>query len=294
MNKLSSLSGTLAVSLMVGGCGLRVPELQNLGGGQQAQEADENTILNHIKCEIHFGVQNTLYDPRFYPPTTSTGKSPKWLLDWGAKVTYVLTDTEKNTLNPGLSYTNPFSKAGTLFSLGGGLETSAEAQRRETGAVTYAFSDLLKEAPIRNCDDQNGILIHSNLRIAEFISNKVFPTRVPGTTPDKPVSIDDSKPLVLNAFTDEITFTVAYGASITPSWTFVRLSVNPNSPLYGASRTNIQYVTITIGKVQSPSSSSSAAQLSQEAQILESANLIGHAVSTALRGTSTISSTFTH
>ena len=36
----------------VGGCGLVVPNMQNFGGDQDKEEADENIILNHIKCEI--------------------------------------------------------------------------------------------------------------------------------------------------------------------------------------------------------------------------------------------------
>jgi hypothetical protein len=42
----------------------------------------------------------------------------------------------------------------------------------------------------------------------EFISNNIFITRVPGTVPNKPVILDYSKLQVLNALSDEITFTV--------------------------------------------------------------------------------------
>jgi hypothetical protein len=241
-------------------------------------------ILNHIKCEIHEGVYATLYDPRFFPQTPTTGKSVDWLLAWGAKVSYVLTVDEKGSFNPGLSYKNALERAGTFVSIGGGIQTSTEAQRKETGAVTYAFSDLLKESLPPNCSDQDGILIHSDLKIKEFISNKVFVTRVPGTVPVKPGVIDASKPQVLNAFSDEITFTVVYGGSVTPSWTFVRLSVNPTSPLISATRSKIQYVTITLGPVQVPSNPTTAAQLTTEAQAIDNANLIGHAVASALQG----------
>ena len=259
-----------------------VPEMQNFGGDPDHEEADENLILNHIKCEIHAGVQTALYDPRFFPPTPTTGKSVDWLRSWGAKVSYVLTVDEKSSLNPGLSWKNPFEKMGTFQFIGGGLQSSAEAQRKETGAVTYAFADLMKEPPIKECADQNGILIHSNLRIAEFISNKVFVTRVPGTVPNIPISVDSAKPQILNAFSDEITFTVMYGGNITPSWFFVRLTVNPTSPLFNAMRSKIQYVTITLGPVQVQSTPTTAAQLGPEAQLLDSANLTGHAVASAL------------
>jgi hypothetical protein len=267
----------------VSGCGLFVPNMQNFGGDQDNEEADENTIMNHIKCEIHAGVQTALYDPRFFPFDPTRGdKSVDWLRGWGAKVTYVLTVDEKSQLNPGLSWKNPLGPTGTFQSISGGVQTSAEARRAETGAVTYSFADLLKEAPITSCADQNGFLIHSNLRIAEFISNKIFITRVPGTVPKNPVSVDSSKPQVLNAFSDEITFTVMYGGSITPSWTFVRLSVNPTSPLFGVNRSKIQYVTITLAPLASPSSPTTAAIIAPEGQLIDNANLTGHAVASAL------------
>jgi hypothetical protein len=273
----------VGIAALVSGCGLTVPDMQNFGGDQDHEEADENLILNHIKCEIHAGVQTALYDPRFFPPSPTTGKSVDWLRSWGAKVSYVLTADEKSSLNPGLGWKNPFEQMGTFQFIGGGLQSSAEAQRKETGAVTYAFVDLMKEPPIKDgCADQNGILIHSNLRIAEFISNKVFVTRVPGTVPNIPVSIDSAKSQILNAFSDEITFTVIYGGNVTPSWFFVRLSVNPTSPLFNGMRTKIQYVTITLGPVQVQSTATTAAQLGVEAQLLDSANLTGHAVASAL------------
>jgi hypothetical protein len=273
----------IGIVALVSGCGLYVPNMQNFGGDQNNEEADENTIINHIKCEIHAGVQTALYDPRFFPHDPTKGyKSVDWLLGWGAKVSYVLTVDEKSQLNPGLSWRNPLGSTGTFQSISGGVQTSAEAQRKETGAVTYAFADLLKETPITSCADQNGFLIHSNLRIAEFISNKIFVTRVPGTVPNKPVSVDgSSKPQVLNAFSDEITFTVIYGGNLTPSWTFVRLSVNPTSPLVGATRFKIQYVTITVAPV-APSTPTTAAAISDQGQVIDSANLIGHAVASAL------------
>jgi hypothetical protein len=266
----------------VSGCGLTVPNMQNFGGDQDKEGADENIILNHIKCEIHAGVQTALYEPWFFPHDPTKGyKSVDWLLGWGAKVTYVLTVDEKSQFNPGLSWRNPLGKVGTFETISGGVQTSADAQRKETGAVTYAFADLLKETPIKTCADQDGFLIHSNLRIAEFISNKIFLTRVPGTVPDKPISID-SKPQILNAFSDEITFTVMYGGSITPSWTFVRLSVNPTSPLFATSRSKIQYVTVTVAPVFVPSTPTTAAVISPEGQSIDSANLTGHAVASAL------------
>jgi hypothetical protein len=122
-----SLLRSLMTGLAVGisGCtgGLSVPELQNFAGTQNDEEADENLILNHIKCEIHAGVQTALYDPRFFPPSPTTGKSAEWLRGWGAKVSYVVSADEKSSLNPGVSRKNPFEVKGTFESISGGVQT---------------------------------------------------------------------------------------------------------------------------------------------------------------------------
>lgn len=267
-------------------CGLLTPSMQNFGGDQDHSEAvDENLILNQIKCEIHQGVYDTLYDPNFYPSTPTNGKSVEWLRDWGAKVTYIITVDEKSSFNPGVSYKNPFRKMGTFFSLGGGLQISSEAQRRETGAVTYDFKDLLKDPRPSNCEVRNGVLIHSNLKIADFISNKVFTTRVPGTVPTTLHVIDTSKPQVLNAFSDELTFTVIYGGSATPTWNFIRLSVDPVAPLISAARSKIQYASITLGPVTENASPVKAARLAPEAELIDQAHVIGRTLAPSLQGT---------
>jgi hypothetical protein len=70
-----------------------------------------------------------------------------------------------------------------------------------------------------------------------------------------------------------------YGGGITPSWIFAHLTVNPTSPLFNAMRTKIQYVTITVAPV-TPSTPTTAAAISDQGQVIDSANLIGRFIST--------------
>jgi hypothetical protein len=58
----------------------------------------------------------------------------------------------------------------------------------EEVAFTYAFQELLNgitssNAP-KKCDNENGVLIQSDLDIADFIFKNVFITTIPNTTPD--------------------------------------------------------------------------------------------------------------
>jgi hypothetical protein len=262
--------------------------MQEFYEAKTVEESDENTILNQIKCELHKGVQDTLYDPRFYPPTDTTGRSVDWLKGWGAKVALQLTVDEKGSLNPGLNLTEPLHKAGTLFSFGFGIQTSSEASRQESIAATYAFNDLLLEGPIAKCSDENGILIHSDLKIGEFISNKAYVTRIPGTLPPTATTTDPSgKPKFLDALSYEAKFIVIYGANATPGWTFVRLSVNP-AQLASAMRTKTQDVLITLGEVTNPARPPNVPpQLSSQAETLHNARLSGQSVNTALQNLTT-------
>jgi hypothetical protein len=269
--------------------------MQNSGtdsvGQHNFEEEDENRILNHIQCEIRRGIENALYDPRFYPPPSSPNppKSIDWIKTWGAKVSYVFTVDEKGSLAPGVSWKNSFAKKGTSIALGGGLQGSAESQRKETGAVTYAFTDWISDkppaTPLSCAVAQDGVQIDSDLKIADFINNKLFVARVPGTLPNAPKALNADKPLTLSTFSDELTFTVSYGANATPSWIFVRLSVNPSGSLLSDTRTKTQYVSITLGPVAQPSTTTTAPLLNAEAQQIDSANLVGHAFETALSHT---------
>jgi hypothetical protein len=292
MNRVSRLT-VPGMVFALSGCtaGLYAPGIQDILSKESPESVDENFVLNQIKCELHVGVERALYDPNFYPPhhdaTHDTGKSVDWLIKdkgWGAKVSYVLTVDEKGSLNPGLTFTSPFQKSGTSFSVGGGLSASSESQRKRTGTVTYAFSDLMKEPYIDHpCRGTDGILIYSELGISQFIWDEAFLTRVPGTIPNAPVSVDSSKPQILNASSEEYTFTVTFGANATPSWKFVRLNVNPTSPFLSDTRYKVQYVSVTLGPVATTSTNNTSAQLSAEAQTIDAANLTSHAIATSIR-----------
>jgi hypothetical protein len=116
-------------ALMLGGCGLFVPEMHGLTEDQLDEIASENDVINQIKCEIHRAI-----DPKI------NGESVAWLANWNAKVSLVLTVDEKGSLSPGFLLTEPFKipSKGQMFSLGGGANVSADATRKETVGFTYS------------------------------------------------------------------------------------------------------------------------------------------------------------
>jgi len=246
------------------------------------EKLDENIVVNQIKCELHKGVQDALTHQ------ATLGNNVEWLKTWGAKVTLTLTADEKGGLAPGLTFTSPYDSAivklasgnqtvPQSFSLAAGVSASADATRKEAIGFTYAFADLLKERPIQACDNENGILIHSDLKIGDFIDSKVFIASIPGSVSEGSVASPYS------TFSDEISFVVAYGANATPTWKLVQISASSNSPFANATRTKTQDIILTLGPVAVSGGAAGPAQLSLDAQAAHAAALTGQAVATSIQ-----------
>ncbi len=243
-------------------------------------------VVGEIQCELKKAVYNAVHDPHF-PPGPNTGTSVDWLKQWGAKVTLTLTVDEKGSLNPGVTFFVPYANdvkkfsTGTVttaqsFSFGIGLQASSDATRKETISYTYAFKDLLDQKSIDNiaCPYEGSVTIHSDLKINDFVRNKIYLARLPDllgpTTSLSPYT----------AFSDEISFIVIYGGNLNPVWKFVSISgSSSSSPLVNSTRTKTQDVLITFGLVvETPEKPPT---LSDDANAVHNANLIGQAVSTS-------------
>ena len=223
----------LAFAPELTGCGLFVPDMHEVGEDKLDEIASENDIVNQIKCEIHRAV-----DPQI------NGPSVVWLDKWVAKVSVVLTADEKGSLSPGFSLTEPFSapSKGQFFSLSGGLNASADTTRKETIGFTFSIPALLKEGTITNkCANENGVLIHSDLKVADFVKVKSNLAKIPGTIPGP-----------FTAFTYQTTFVVTYGGNVTPTWKLVRFTANPGGNFISASRTRTNDLVITFAELTPP------------------------------------------
>jgi len=278
---------------LLSGCGFGVfvPESQEFYQPKAIEKADENVIVNQVKCEIHLGVQEA---DAAYGNDRRKPNNIAWLDNYVAKVTFKITLDEKGAVAPGISYVNPWPSSvitfpgaasvtvSRMFSLGAGASLSSEAQRIETLGFTYKISDLLAEGPITPpCSNEQGILIHSDLKIPDFILNKAYIARVPGSVTEARASPTPANSSPFNAFNYEVSFAVMYGGNATPSWKFVRVTDNPTSPFFSSSRSRTHDVTITMGPPGPPANGTP--QLSQDGQAIHNAAMIGQAVAAALK-----------
>ena len=264
----------------LGGCGTQIPDMGALGQKPLEEAFTEMDLVNHIKCEIHLGVRDAL---KVWARGGATGgNGVEWLRAWDAKVTFKLTVDDTTSLSPGASLTQPmhnvvsfFSEGGNVtsgqsFSLGVGLQASAESTRAETLAFTFRIADLLAHDPLRDdetsCEGHGQVPVLGTLKIDEFIVTKAGMAASPDTVPNTGVISP------FTAFSDQVTFIVTFGGNVTPQWKLVKVTANSTSPFYNAVRKRTQDVTITMGPHNS-----------KEVIAIYQAALTGQAVATALQ-----------
>jgi hypothetical protein len=287
----------------LGGCGLYTPEKNPLApdtidsGGISSEGRYESNVVAHIYCELSYGLALAYYNVK-----TLSGQKLAWLNDWGTSATLTITAVDQSGLNPGLSLTNPLENSIKFFPVGGNVTTpqsfslsmggsgSANATRTETIQFTYLNSQLLSHARnfhLLELQEQGkepcqttpgGFRIESNLKIWQFIYDKAV-IAATGNASDR----DPRLPLY-NTFTEDLTFVASLGGSITPTWKFARVSVNPTAPFLSASRSSTNELIVTLGPLQSPISNTGPIALSQGAQNQHNSRVTAGATATAIAG----------
>jgi hypothetical protein len=245
------------------------------------------------------------------PPgkTTIDDKQVSDISAFGTSVNLTVQVEEQSGLTPGVSLVKPLENGVNVFPVGGNVITpqnvsvglggsaTAHSTRAETIQFTYANFVLLHDAvalyepdperltnPARSpCNHgMNGIMIQSDLKLDQFIYDKAVVASFENVT-----SVKNWNPF--NTFEDQITFTASYGGSVTPSWKFVRTTVDQNSTLLSATRSEINTAIITMGPLDFSTlpNSTMALQLKGAAQAQHTAASIG--ASTAQQTSATTS-----
>ena len=291
-NRTPAIAFALVLTGTLGGCGLFTPEKDFLHSdnhepGMPSPRGEfENIMVRHIRCEISHALLDVL----------AMNGGPRWITDWGAQVTLKLTVEEQSGLNPGVSVFTPLQNVIKPFPFGGnillgrsrtvsaGASVTAKATRLETIAFTYAFADLIDEARKevaagQYCDYyQNGVMVQSDLKIRQFIYDKAFiATTGEATT-------KDIRAAPYTTFSEDLTFVASYGGSVTPTWKFARITVDPNSPTASATRSHTDEVIITLAKA-TPATKRSPAQLSPQGQLVHNAQVTGSFTASSIQST---------
>jgi hypothetical protein len=176
-------------------------------------------------------------------------------------VTLKITVDEKSGFAPGLTL------IGRNFSSPLGASLTSDATRVETIAFTYSFKDLLAAEKLfekvnhraPDCSvNEKGAYIDSNLKIGDFIRQKMVVASIPGTLDE----LGNASPY--SVFNYETTFVVSYGGTATPTWTIAKVAVDSASAMLSASRQKTNDLSITLGLAK-PATRTMPAQISNEA-----------------------------
>jgi hypothetical protein len=244
----------IIIGLMLTGCGLRVPEIQENPWNEVGAELLVQKIVQSIHCEFEklasyirgkdIEIQRKVFEKTGFVQPLSTD----WLLGWGAQMQISLTVDEKSTLSPSGSW-SPMK----VFFLGLGATASSEATRIETLNYYYLIKDLInaKEAscPSRIEDAAIGsLLIESDLKLTEWLSAVVLGQGTGEISfPQPPPATAQSVPTAKNSFTHEVKFEIFTSGNITPMWKLALSTINPTGIFFSTSRDRTHDLLITFG-----------------------------------------------
>jgi hypothetical protein len=242
------------------GCALTTPSLRaTQANGDFEEGLSEERLVVYIKCSVGEALSAVLTqnqeDQRRYGSLAPLDPAP-WLADWGAQVSLKVTVDENSNLSPGLTYKVPLANSVTSFPNGNvtvarswalplSASATAEATRTESFQLYLYFPDIISDFGPNSpkCKPDGQYFIHGDLKIGDFIVNKVRLAQAPGLLPGRPTHVSP-----LDAFTYETTFIVTTSGGVNPTWTLSRFIVDPGSGnLIGASRKRTDDLIITVG-----------------------------------------------
>ena len=217
-----------AACVLLSGCGVHVPDIQEAGGRPEGQRFVQ-AVLTNITCELRAAL-NDLHQT--FPKGTFIDK-------WGVQTTLTLTYDEDGALASNILWTPP-NPATSIFSLGTGVNFSSDAKRINTINAYYLVSDLERAKCSDEARPHGPFLLQSDLKLSEWLFDAVSASMT-NTINFTNTGLAVSQ----NVIQHEVKFQIVTGGTLNPSWVLTRLTVNGNSPFASANRTRTNDLLIT-------------------------------------------------
>jgi hypothetical protein len=223
--------------LMIGGCGLYVPEFQEFPADKVTGQQLVQSIVYNVTCEVQDAIDK-VYNNKDHPVKHT------FLDTWGVQITLSLQVEEKSSVNPVVSWMPP-SAPSSIFTLGVGGLLSADATRQDKVNSYFTVQQIRDLGP---CDPKTRpgglLLMQSNLGLDEWLYSNL----TAGDTGEINYATDYSDgPLKQNVLSHEVKFDVTNSGNITPAWKLTRLSINQSGTFASATRDRTNDLTITMG-----------------------------------------------
>jgi hypothetical protein len=256
-----------SVALVVGACGLRVPDQQEIPGDTGAGQLLVQDIVQSVHCEVADAVQwVVLHDAQNHRDHPNQPMATKFLASWGVQITLTLTVEEKSTLNPTVVWMPP-SPVTSVFTLSGTGTLSADATRTDKLNFYYTIPQLLARhhcTPGIQHGSAPSLLIQSDLKTLEWLQD-YYQTVLTREIDASNSAVDSFKQNVLS---HEVKFEIVSSGGITPAWKLVRATVDQSGTLFSASRDRTHDLTLTFGPGNANGLTGQAAQAAFQASLI--------------------------
>jgi hypothetical protein len=268
----------------LGGCGLRVPDIQEFWGEPDDTSIKVNDVVGQVKCELREAVRELIARDISMAAQFHQPRRLRWLESWAAQVTLTLTVIENSAFNPGVtSITQIIPKTisfpsgdpntpittgplGQTYSLGFGANLSSEATRIDTLHMLYYLRDFVGLGPSgRSCvpktNPSGTLFIQSDLKLKEWLTQAALVQYT--ETADLTAGASPSQQVI----THDIKFNIVSSGNVTPTWKFVRISANDGTTFFSTKRDRTQELLITLAPAEGGGLSRAGADASLAQQI---------------------------
>ncbi|WP_439364231.1 hypothetical protein ACNJYD_30800 [Bradyrhizobium sp. DASA03005] len=259
----SRLIASIFGACLVGACGLRVPDIQEVPGDTGAGQILVQDIVQSVHCEVADAVQWVVeHDPFKGRPNKKLASS--FLATWGVQITLSLTVEEKTTLNPTVVFTPP-TPLTSVFTLAGAGTLSADATRTNKLNFYYTIPQLLDRhycTPGIQRGPASSPLIQNNLKTVEWLNDYIGAVATHEADPTQVGSFQQ------NVLSHEVRFEILSSGGINPAWVLTRANINQNGTLFSTSRDRTHDLTIVFGPGDSKGLTGQAAQAAFAAALI--------------------------
>ncbi len=227
-------------AVALSGCGVRVPDLEEIPNGPGSAQSFEQIIVHSIHCSIKDAVDYVKDQDIKLAPLNNIDRTrtPFWFDTWGIQATLTLAVAEKTEVNPSTTWIPSPVKA--LFSLAAGVDVSSQATRTDTLNFYYNVGDIYKEpacaSPTVIAEPTGSLLVNNNLKFREFLVDQIFN-----------VGTGELTSIQKNGLTHDVKFEVVSSATLNPSWKTKYWTINPTGSLLTANRDRTHEISVTFG-----------------------------------------------
>lgn len=262
-------------SLVLAGCGLRVPEIQenpfSPGDGQLMVQS----IVQSVHCEVINALKHVVEKDIEFSKKYHQRRVTEFLYKWGVQLSLTLTIDEKSSLSPN-SVWLPHSPPTSIFTLATGASVSSDATRTDKMSFYYTVPTLLKQTycttGVRQ-GNEGSPLVRSDLKLEEWLADYLSPLGTQeGQAPTGAGGI-----LKTNVLSHDVKFDLVTSGGVTPAWKLTTATVNQSGTLFSTSRDRTHDLIITLGPGDKTGFTTDAPRNADAAQ------QIGNAVSTNLK-----------